>query len=364
MKKTFLFVIALFFVLYSTSQTKKIDQSDTLSYNSSIDAVSDTLPDLKIFEDETPMNLTLEYDITAFIKNKMDGEYLDANLKIEYKDYKVDKGIRLKARGNNRRQTCFFPPIYLNFKTDPIETTELKGIKKIKLVTHCSTSKAHTGYLLREYLIYKMYNVISDQSFRVKMLNIKYIDTGKKKRNYEKYGILLEPIELLTQRINSIEVEGQVIREINVHDREADIVSLFQYMIGNTDWRIKGGHNTKFVKSLETVSTKVIPVPYDFDYAGFVDAHYSFPQSWTSIETTKEREYMGYCRDNEDSYLEAINLFIEKKDEIMKTIDEFTYLSEKDKEPLKKYINSFYSMTNRPDRFVSTLKGECRSNDF
>ncbi len=363
--KSLLLFFSLFFVSgFLFAQKHKVEVADTIQYNSSIEAVSDTLPDLKIFGDDTPMDLTLKYDIKSFIKNKFQGKYLDAELSIHYKDYTVKKNIRLKARGNNRRQQCFFPPIFLNFKTDPIASTELKGFKKIKLVTHCSSSKSYTNYILKEYLIYKLYNVLTENSFRVKLLNMNYIDTSKKKKNYKKFGILIEPIELLAKRTNSFEIESSVVRGKDVLEYEADMVSLFNYMIGNTDWRIKGGHNMKFIKSLTQLSTQVIPIPYDFDYSGFVDAHYSFPQSWTSIENVKQREYMGYCRENTDEYKKIFQLFLDKKDEIFDTIDSFNYLSERERKSLHGYIESFYEELDNQDILLYTLKSECRSLDF
>lgn len=363
MKTYLLWIVPLFFSILLSAQSNKINESDTVSFNTAIEAVSDTIPVLNIFDDDTPMNLTLKYDITSFIRHKMKGEYLDAELQIDYKDFQTTKNIRLKARGNNRRETCFFPPIYLNFKTDPIETTELKGMKKIKLVSHCSTSKSYTYYLLREYLAYKLYNVLSDNSFRVKLLKIKYIDTGKKKRNYDKYGILIEPIELLTKRINATEIDGIYVDKDKVIDYDTDVVAIFQYMIANTDWRIKGGHNMKYVKSLTDLSPKVIPVPYDFDFSGFVGTHYSMPQEWCSIDDVKEREYLGYCRSTDEDYLKVINLFVEKKDEIINTIQSFEYLDERDRKQLANYVETFYDKTIRPERFINTLKAQCR-NDF
>ncbi len=250
----------------------------------------------------------------------------------------------------------------MNFKTDTIGNSEFQGINKIKLVTHCSTSKVYADYLLKEYLVYKLYNVLTDNSFRVKLLNIKYIDTGKKKRNYDNYGILIEPIELLVARKGSIEFDGKIIRENNVIEEDADIAALFQYMIGNTDWRIKGGHNTAYIKSLTKVTDKVTPIPYDFDFAGFVGAHYSHPQSWTSIKHVTEREYLGYCRNSDEAYLKTINLFLDKKNQMIKTIESFSYLSESERESLVKYIESFYDLLNNPNRFISTLKIQCRTD--
>lgn len=364
MKRAAILILSLIFPFVIWAQSNIINESDTAAYNSSIDAVTDTIPNLNIFDDEIPMDLTLKYDITSFIRNKMKGEYLDADLHIKYKDYEASKSIRLKARGNNRRETCFFPPIYLNFKTNPIQHSELKGIKKIKLVTHCSNSKTFSDYILKEYLIYKLYNLISENSFRVKLLNLKYIDTGKKDRNYEKFGFLIEPVELLTKRTNSIEVEALVIKKDDIIVDEADVLALFQYMIGNTDWRTKAGHNTKFLKSITKLSNQVSPVPYDFDFSGFVGAHYSFPQTWTSIESVQEREYLGYCRENDEAYLNAINVFLDKKSEIVKTIETFAYLSEKERNEVLDYVNSFYSEIENPDKMLRVMRNQCKAADF
>lgn len=364
MKTKVLSILFLFLPFFSLPQSGKINESDTIAHSSAIEAVKDTIPYLNLFEDDTPMDLTLKYDITSFIRNKMESEYLDAELQIKYKNYEASKNIRLKARGNNRRETCFFPPIALNFKTDPIQRTELKGIKKIKLVTHCSTSKTSTNYILKEFLIYKMYNIISEQSFRVKLLNLKYIDTGKKERNYEKYGFLIEPVELLAKRTNSVEVEAELIRKDDIIAEEADILALFQYMIGNTDWRTKAGHNTKFIKSLTKVSSQVSPVPYDFDYSGFVNTTYSAPQEWTNIESVRDREYLGFCRENDEAYLKAIKVFEDKKSEILKTIQSFNYLPDKVREDVLDYIISFYDLIENPEKLLRIIKTECRPADF
>lgn len=356
----FLFVfLAHLFVLQAQEITR--DNAE----NSLLEPISETLPETSIFDLEEPLDISLKYDITSFIRHKSKGEYLPAKLNIHLNETdSIVKNIRLKARGNFRRGHCFFPPIYLNFKTDPIKTTELEGIRKIKMVTHCSTSKSYQNYILKEYLAYKIFNILSDKSFRVRMLCINYIDTGKKARNYQQRGFLIEPVDLLVKRHNSIEVDGEKVRGINVKNYDIDVVALFNYMIANTDWRAKGGHNMKYIKPLEVLSNKVEPVPYDFDYAGFVGAHYAIPQEWTSIKSTKEREYVGYCRDKEEDYLKVIDLFVAKEEEIRNTITTFKYLDEKNKAQLIKMIDEFYKLCARPKVLVNILERECRTLDF
>ncbi len=340
-------------------------ESIRLADSSLLEPVSTNIDNLTIFEDSDPLCITLKYDITSFIRHKMKSEYINAEFRLHLTETdSIIKNIRLKARGNFRKGHCFFPPIYLNFKTDPIENTELGGYRKMKLVTHCSQSKSYENYIFREYLVYKLYNLFTDKSFRVKLLNIKYIDTGKRNHNYEQIGFLIEPLELLIDRTNSVEINSDFVKSGNIIEDEMDVVALFHYMIANTDWRAKGGHNMKYIKSLTEMTTRITPVPYDFDYSGFVNTNYAMPQEWTSINSITEREYLGYCRNNKEAYLRAIECFAQKKDSVYETIESFTHLNEKDKKRLVRFIDEFYWLVERPNVLMSIIERECRDITF
>jgi len=365
MKKLSLQLIMLVFPIFLWAQTSKNISIDSLESISSLEEVNDTVPVINFFGTDDLLAITLKYDISAFIKNKQKGEYLDAELQVNYKDKPITKNIRIKARGNFRRGQCAFPPLFLNFKTDSIENTELKGMKKMKIVTHCSSSKNSEDYIFKEYLAYKLYNVLTDKSFRVRLLDLTYIDTGKKQKNYNQHGFIIEPIELVVKRTESIEIDPMVVRGPNIVEEDADRVAFFRYMIADTDWRFKSGHNTKYMKSLKDLTDKVIAVPYDFDFSGFVGTTYSFPQEWaTTIENVRDREYLGYCRDNEENYLKTIALFNYKKEEILKTITDFEYITDIEKESLVDFINEFYFEINQPKRFIPTIKNQCRNDEF
>lgn len=357
-------LLTVFFVVFAFNLCAQ-NQVDTIGQESVLEPISETVSAESIFETDNPLELTLKYDITSFIRHKTKGEYLDAELHIHINDTdSITKNIRLKARGNFRRGHCLFPPIYLNFKTDPINKTDLAGIRKIKMVTHCSESKPYSLYVLREYLTYRLLNILTENSFRVKLVNIKYVDTGKKKRNYQQLAFLIEPVDLLVKRTNSTEINSAIIRGKDVVDSEMDVVAMFNYMIANTDWRAKGGHNIKYIKSLEDITTQVIPVSYDFDHAGFVGASYAIPQEWTRIKEIYDREYLGYCRDNDESYMKAIQLFINKKEKLFSEINTFEYLDEKQRNRLIDFLEGFYESAERGDVFIKTLKRECRDIDF
>ncbi|MDX8337915.1 hypothetical protein SLH46_01895 [Draconibacterium sp. IB214405] len=357
MKSLIISLIFLSLLNYSFAQ----QQTDT----SLFEPVADTLTNIRFFDKEEPLKVTLKYDITSFIKHKSKGEYLPAELAIYTSDNdSVIKNIRLKARGNFRRSHCFFPPIYLNFKTDPIDKTELEGIKKIKIVTHCNMSQAYKSYIIREYLAYEIFNILTPNSFRVRLLNVNYVDTGKKKRNYKQIGFLIEPIDLITRRLNAVEVNENIIVGKNVLPVEGTLVALYQYFIANTDWRYKGGHNMKYVKSMETLTNNVIPLPYDFDHAGFVNTSYAIPQDWSGASTITDRDYLGYCQTNDETYHRAINLFNEKKPEVIAAIESCELLDKRDKKEVLTFVNEFYKMAEYPEYFIRTLKNECRDLDF
>ena len=364
MKSFFVFSLILTATYYLSAQNNTT-VTDTTIAAQVLGEVADTVQAEGFFDTEEPLKITLKYDITSFIKNKNKAEYLDAELIIYNNNAApVTKNIRIMARGNFRKGQCYFPPLVLNFKTDEIENTELKGVNKVKVVTHCSSGKNNDIIVLKEYLVYKLYNILTDMSFRVRLLDISYIDTGKKQQQFREIGFIIEPAEVVAKRNNCVLIDPMFVKGVNLVEEDADRAALFQYMISNTDWRIKSGHNTKFMKSLTDITAKVIPVPYDFDFSAIVDASYAFPQSWSTSETLFQRDYLGYCRDTDEFYKKNIELFLSREDEMMKTISTFSLLPEKERKVVEQFIKGFYKEAKDPKRFISTLKSECRELDF
>jgi hypothetical protein len=364
MKIIFVFCMILVANFYLAAQNPVSAQDTTLA-GQVLGEVSDTVQVADFFESDDVLKATLKYDITSFIKNKTKGEYLDAELQIFYDENNpVTKNIRIKARGNFRRGQCTFPPLFLNFKTDKPDNPMYEDVKKVKIVTHCSASKESEANVLREYLAYKLYNVITERSFRVRLLDITYTDTGKKQKNYQAYGFAIEPAEIVVKRNNGVLVESLAIKGDNLVTEDADRAAMFQYMISNTDWRIKSGHNTKYMKSLSDITDKLITLPYDFDFSGFVGASYTFPQEWSHTESIYERDYLGYCRDNDGDYQKIIDLYLSKEKEVMQTVAGFKYLSEKDKKEVEKFTAGFFEEIKDSKDFIRKLKNDCHNFDF
>ena len=172
-------------------------------------SVEDTIAiDVDIFAEGDPISLTLIYDVKNFLRNKYKDEYVEARLIYHFNDtIDIEKNIRIKARGKNRKETCAFPPIWINIKNADIRNWQLEDSKKIKMVTHCANSPANLDYVLKEYLVYKMYNLLNPYSFRVRLVKVKYVDTGRKNKEYDTWGFFIEPEDLLAERMELFPLE-------------------------------------------------------------------------------------------------------------------------------------------------------------
>ncbi len=311
--------------------------------NSKFEPITDTIYTGTLFEDDFTLSITLISDFTEFAKPKNDDQYLPAELIVHLPNNdSIVKNIRIKTRGNSRKELCYFPPIKLNFKTDPIKNPDYKGINKMKMVTHCKGSKIFNAYLLKEYLVYKLYNAITDYSLKARLLKIDYRDTGKKELNQSRYGFVIEPIKAMATRVNAVQIKTKVIKYHELDALSADRVALFNYMIGNTDWLYKASHNIKFIKIMAINIHGAYVIPYDFDYSGFINTHYSMPQEWSNAESVTERDYMGFCRPTDDNFNILKEEFLSAEEKIYNTIMSFESLPIKERKKLKWYIQKFY----------------------
>jgi hypothetical protein len=347
----FLIILALSSVIPANAQETFADSSQ---------AVVDTLPgEFGLFKNEDILHLALRFDLKEYIRKKPKDEYLDAILTyyINERD-SINRDIRLRSRGVFRNGYCSFPPIYLNFKKSDFRKDDIKKIGKMKLVTHCQTG--NEDLLFKEYLIYKLYNVLTDYSFRVRLVQIDYISTSSNHKTINSYGFFIEPLGILAERLNAVPVNSPAISQKNVIPEMMDRVAIFNYMIGNTDWSVPGQHNCKILSGsfFHQPGLGVI-VPYDFDYSGLVNAHYAVPAQGLSINHVTQRWYLGECR-SEETFREELKEFSDKKDDIYKLISEFPYLKEKVKTGMIKYLDEFFNSVDKGGIMYS-LRNQCKN---
>jgi hypothetical protein len=323
---------------------------------------SDSLKSLRLFEDEIPMEITLRFDLSTYFRTKPKEDYLKANLTIYFNNDSVSRDIRLRTRGVFRNRYCMFPPIELNLKKAGFGYTDLDRMTKLKMVPQCSSGKDKEDYVLREYLAYKLFNVMTDTSFRVRLLKVKYVDTLKKRKPLVQYGFFIEPVEMIASRTNCMQIRSRTLNQKNIVPAIMDRLAIFNFMIGNYDWSVPGQHNVLILKSMTLDPSGLgIAIPHDFDWTGLVNATYAVPAENVGTENVRERLFEGVCR-TKQVYDKELDLFVTKKEAFYRVINEFPYVSPKVKKDITGYLDGFFNqLTGRRDLILYNLINTCKN---
>jgi hypothetical protein len=348
--------IYLLFPLWAILTFTAFGQNDTIDVTYKINDASTR--NLRLFEKEELLELSLRFDITTFKRHKSKEEYLPALLTLYLnKTDSINKEIKIKARGQTRITICSFPPIRINFKKEKSSDDEFDNIDKIKMVTHCQPG--NQIYTLKEYLAYKLYNVMTDYSYRVRLARINYINTAKKSKPDIEYAFFIEPAEILGKRINGTEVITSNLTQKNIRPGMMDRMAIFNYMIGNTDWSVPIKHNvTIFSQGFSDNPNLGAIVPYDFDYSGLVNTDYAVPFEGLGIKSVLERRYLGICR-SQEIFMNELKEFPARKKELVKVINDFPYLNAKTKKEMISYLEGFFRDFDKHNIIVYKLLNEC-----
>jgi hypothetical protein len=307
-----------------------------------------------LFTDEEVLQVKLVTDYQKLLRDRGDErEYHPATL--SYTDSTggiTTLDLKVMVRGNRRRdpKVCRFPPIMLNFtrKTMPKGTIFAK-VNKVKLVTHC----VDEDYVLREYLVYKLYNIITDHSFRVRLCQVEYVDVKDNRKTERRYAFMIEDDKEMATRNKAKLVPAKVIVRMDRADERAMAkLAVFQYMIGNTDWSVPFRHNIDLI-AVDSLAPP-IPVPFDFDYSGIVSAPYASPPPELGITSVKQRLYRGYSFPD-NIYTEVINTFNSYKTPIYAVYRQCDPLSSSSLKQSLKYLDSFYKTINKPKKFKNEI---------
>jgi len=223
--------------------------------------------------------------------------------------------IRLSPRGITRlrKETCQFPPLRVDFAGTPPATSLFAGQRRLKLVTHCRPSAGHQQYLLLEYAAYRLYNHLTPLSFRARLAQVDYVeDNGKPVTS--RLGFFIEDLGDVARRNGMREAAvGARVPVPTLNPADAARFAVFQYLISNLDWAMQAGpptdtccHNSRLISA--SGAAPYVTVPYDFDYAGLVDAPYAVPPEGINISSVKSRRYRGFCRHNAEALKAAADI--------------------------------------------------------
>jgi hypothetical protein len=297
---------------------------------------------IAFFEENELITMDLNTDLKKLVSEKKLDSYQPATLTCHFPDsIVINEEIRLTARGEFRRVNCFMPTMKLDFRNTT--SPKLAPLGLLKLVCACSTGPSDERLVLREFLTYKIYNLLTDMSFRVRLLRINYKDTRGKIKSYSQYGFFIEATDDMAKRNKCREVNKPAFHSERTNRQQMTLVSIFQYMIGNTDWSVPAFHNIKLMRSRTDSLSSPYTIPYDFDFCGLVNANYASPPQELDITSVRERAYRGFQRSSTEIE-DALKIFHEKKQDVEKLVMNFEILDARSRKDIMKYLDEFYAI--------------------
>ena len=276
--------------------------------------------------------------------------------------------IQLSARGNSRRDkvVCDFPPLRIEFLEKPADSSFFDGQKRLKLVTHCKKSSRFQQHYLMEYAAYKLLNVMTPLSLKVRMAEINYVEAKNGKTVITRFGFLIEDTDDAAKRNGLKEIDTPDISKSQLNPDHAGLYAVFQYMIGNLDWSMHSGvdgsdccHNTKLVGDEAAPLSNLTPVPYDFDYSGLVDAPYAVPPENVPVRDVRQRRYRGFCVHN-DQARAAAAAFRAKQNELLSAVSDIPGLEDRTRSNAEKYLAAFFDDIADDASLEKELLSTCR----
>ncbi len=311
------------------------------------------------FSSDSLLHIKLRGEVRQlFADRKSESTYFPFSL-IYQQDSLVEVPLRVRTRGHFRLQrgNCRYPPLLLNFaKRNTPEHSIFAGQDKLKLVMPCQGE----DLVMREYVVYKIFNLISNYSFRVRLVEITFIENQREKTHGPFMGFVIEEDKAMASRNQAKLFKRDKLRGNKLSRAEYLCMSVFQFMIGNTDWSTEYRHNIKLLVTEE--KPLPIPVPYDFDHAGLVNAPYAKPAEALNLRDVRTRRYRGFCLDQLSELDETLEKFSNVKSVILQFVNDFPYLNRKNRDDIMAYINSFYSLIDDEDYRVDAFSYPCLPN--
>jgi hypothetical protein len=206
-----------------------------------------------------------------------------------------------------------------------------------------------------------MYNLFTEKSFRIRLLELTYQDSTKRRKEFTQHAFLIEDTKDLAKRNTMTEWKKPNVQTEQTEREQMTLVALFEYMIGNTDWSVPALHNIRLIYDKEKITPLLYAVPYDFDYCGLVNAEYAVPYEELGLENIRQRLYRGFPRTMEELN-KTLEVFKEKKEKIYSLVKDLTLLSKTKQKEIINYLDEFYELINKPGEVETAFIKNARKN--
>jgi len=303
-----------------------------------------------LFEEQAALTMELSADFAELEAQKEDDRYRPAVLTLFLDAERlVRMNVRIRPRGYSRLKACAIPPVKIDFSHKGTDLDAIRALDELKVVTLCRLGKDQEEFLLTEYFVYRLYHLFTPVSFGVRRVAMTYRDTGSGKVYYEGPAFLIEDVDELAERLQGEEYHPEGRPVAGLDSLQTGIMSVFQFMIGNLDWNIEREHNIKLIQAPpESQPKRLLPVPYDFDLSGLVDAVYSdTPPDPDLPEMPFQRIYCGPCYSS-DLLGKILSMFRQQEEKALQLIRSKELLRLEKRREIESLLASFYRVINSP----------------
>ena len=324
----------------------------------------------RMFSEQGELNMELNADWNTILRSRNYDKPYPGRLMMQIPGNEpLSLDVELVTRGHSRKdpKLCSFPPFKIHFDAEQLKGTTLRGIKSLKMVTHCSSSKRFSSYYIKEFLIYRAYNEFTPISFRVRSVRTTYTDSVGKRKPDTRFAFFIEDVDDMAERNGLEKLEPGKFRPSMLDARTSSLFTVFQHMIGNLDWESTVGvnpseccHNSKII-GIPDSDSPYYPVPYDFDYSGLVNAHYALPPEKLKVSKVTQRLYRGYCFHN-DFTETTLETFRSKKKAILALFSDDLRLDDRHKRSALNYLERFFRLIDKPEVQEKEFNGKCRGS--
>ncbi|MGK2924650.1 MAG: hypothetical protein ACSLE2_03430, partial [Lysobacterales bacterium] len=325
-----------------------------------------------LFADDTPLEVSIAVDFRSLCRPREteDCEFTPSTL--GYRDAagrKQSLPVEIKIRGGWRSltQNCSVPLLWLRFEASITSGTPFEGQTLLPLTTHCgkglSLDPAQSGirrseyeqYLLREFLVHRLYNTVTDYSLRVRLLRVSYPSPGGGGSRARHWAFLSEHFDDAATRLGAERLPRSSFDATQLAPQPAATLALFQYMIGNTDWSIARERNTVLL----SLDERQIPIPYDFDMSGLVNAGYAGPAPGLPIDEVRERYFLGYCQPGTD-WERLFAEFTTNREALLALGETIPGLGRNGRKSTEYFLNGFFRIIGSAEERMEKVIGVCQ----
>jgi len=315
-----------------------------------------------LFSGDDIFDLTIRAPFTELLRQKQDISDVTGSLELANG---TSIPMTCNKYGISRLRECQLASLVIAVNENDVRGTPFEGLQTLRLVTPCRLRGGFDKYTLLEYMVYRSYAVIAEPALRVRLARVRFHDSEKPAKEEIGFAFFIEDIGDAAARGGRVWLDIQSQRTSDLDSAQLTVMTLFQYMVGNTDWSaFTGRPNDRCCHNIAVLGQKGVDfntvVPFDFDQTGLVNPPYAAPPDPSlGIRRITDRKYRGLCEHNNE-LAGAITVFNEKRPELETLFSRADLPYPKDRERALKYISGYYDTINDPGKLEKKILNDCR----